>query len=84
MKLLLALLLSASLLSAVFIPVTQAQQILTRDMLSKADYVVGRRAFQMRCGACHTLSDGVVDEDTAARRTVTHGDHPLGLGHLVI
>lgn len=61
MKLLLALLLSASLLSAVFIPVTQAQQILTRDMLSKADYVVGRRAFQMRCGACHTLSDGASD-----------------------
>ena len=35
-----------------------AQQVLTRDALSKADYVVGRRAFQMRCSACHTLAEG--------------------------
>jgi cytochrome c2 len=35
-----------------------AQQALTRDALAKADYVVGRRAFQMRCSACHTLAEG--------------------------
>lgn len=38
--------------------VADAQQVLTREALSKADYVVGRRAFQMRCSACHTLADG--------------------------
>ncbi len=35
-----------------------AQEVLTRDVLSQADYVVGRRAFQMRCSACHTLAEG--------------------------
>jgi len=35
-----------------------AQEVLTRDVLAKADYVVGRRAFQMRCSACHTLAEG--------------------------
>jgi cytochrome c len=34
-----------------------AQEALTRSVLSQADYVVGRRAFQMRCSACHTLAD---------------------------
>lgn len=38
--------------------VASAQQRLTREALSKADYVVGRRAFQMRCSACHTLAEG--------------------------
>jgi cytochrome c len=38
--------------------VAHAQQRLTREALSKADYVVGRRAFQMRCSACHTLAEG--------------------------
>jgi cytochrome c len=38
-----------------------AQQALTRDALAKADYVVGRRAFQMRCSACHTLAEGGSD-----------------------
>lgn len=51
----------ASLLATVFVPAAGAQQILTRDVLSKADYVVGRRAFQMRCSACHTLTDGGSD-----------------------
>lgn len=37
------------------------QQVLTRDALAKADYVVGRRAFQMRCSACHTLAEGGAD-----------------------
>ncbi len=40
---------------------TFAQQLLTRDVLSKADYVIGRRAFQMRCSACHSLADGGTD-----------------------
>lgn len=35
-----------------------AQEGLTRDALMQADYVVGRRAFQMRCSACHTLAEG--------------------------
>jgi cytochrome c len=35
-----------------------AHEKLTRDALSKADYVTDRRAFQMRCSACHTLADG--------------------------
>ena len=34
------------------------EQVLTRDVLARADYVVGRRAFQMRCSACHTLAQG--------------------------
>ena len=38
-----------------------AQQQLTRDALSKADYVIGRRAFQMRCSACHSLAEGGTD-----------------------
>lgn len=38
-----------------------AQEQLTRDALSKADYVVGRRVFQMRCSACHTLAEGGSD-----------------------
>lgn len=37
------------------------QQTLTRDDLAGADYVVGRRAFQMRCSACHTLTEGGSD-----------------------
>ncbi len=40
---------------------TFAQQEVTRDMLSKADYVIGRRAFQMRCSACHSLAEGGTD-----------------------
>jgi cytochrome c2 len=44
-----------------FIPAASAQQVLTREVLSKADYVVGRRAFQMRCSACHTLTRGGAD-----------------------
>jgi cytochrome c len=35
-----------------------AQQTVTREALAGADYVVGRRAFQMRCSACHTLAEG--------------------------
>lgn len=54
----LAALLILSLSIAGFVPAASAQQLLTRDALSKADYVVGRRAFQMRCSACHTLADG--------------------------
>ena len=57
----LAALLVTSLLATVLVPAAGAQQILTRDVLSKADYVVGRRAFQMRCSACHTLTDGGSD-----------------------
>ena len=38
-----------------------AQEHLTRDALARADYVVGRRAFQMRCSACHTLAQGGSD-----------------------
>jgi cytochrome c len=45
----------AALLAAGAAP---AQQVLTRDALAGADYVVGRRAFQMRCSACHTLAEG--------------------------
>jgi cytochrome c2 len=40
---------------------TIAQEALTRDLLAGADYVVGRRAFQMRCSACHTLAKGGSD-----------------------
>lgn len=58
MKFLFAALSVSSLLAAAYVPVAGAQQILTRDALSRADYVVGRRAFQMRCSACHTLADG--------------------------
>lgn len=36
----------------------EAQRALTREALAAADYVVGRRAFQMRCSACHTLAEG--------------------------
>jgi cytochrome c2 len=61
MKFPLAALLVSSLLSAVYVPAADAQQLLSRDVLSKADYVVGRRAFQMRCSACHTLTDGGSD-----------------------
>lgn len=38
-----------------------AQEQLTRDALANADYVVGRRAFQMRCSACHTLVENGSD-----------------------
>ncbi|MEZ5562221.1 MAG: c-type cytochrome [Gammaproteobacteria bacterium] len=61
MQHLLPALLIASLLAAVHIPAASAQQVLTRDALSGADYVVGRRAFQMRCSACHTLTEGGSD-----------------------
>ncbi|MCK6370216.1 MAG: c-type cytochrome [Gammaproteobacteria bacterium] len=44
--------------SAVGSGIACAQQVLTRESLSQADYVVGRRAFQMRCSACHTLAEG--------------------------
>ncbi|MBL8197352.1 MAG: c-type cytochrome, partial [Chromatiales bacterium] len=54
----LSALLAFGLWAAAFVPAANAQQVLTRDVLSKADYVVGRRAFQMRCSACHTLADG--------------------------
>ena len=52
------------LLAAVAVMMTcaaVAQDSLTRDALAKADYVVGRRAFQMRCSACHTLAQGGSD-----------------------
>ncbi|MBM4220722.1 MAG: c-type cytochrome [Gammaproteobacteria bacterium] len=61
MKLSLAALLAGSMLSAVCAPAADAQQTLTREVLSRADYVVGRRAFQMRCSACHTLAEGGSD-----------------------
>ncbi|MCL4791955.1 MAG: c-type cytochrome [Gammaproteobacteria bacterium] len=61
MQHLLPALLIASLLAAAHIPAASAQQVLTRDALSGADYVVGRRAFQMRCSACHTLTEGGSD-----------------------
>lgn len=48
----------ATLLSAAG---AMAQVALTRDALVRADYVVGRRAFQMRCSACHTLAEGGSD-----------------------
>jgi cytochrome c2 len=38
-----------------------AQTALTRQALVDADYVAGRRAFQMRCSACHTLAEGGSD-----------------------
>lgn len=57
----LSALLVLGLWAAAFIPAANAQQVLTRDKLSKADYVVGRRAFQMRCSACHTLTEGGSD-----------------------
>ncbi|MBM4196851.1 MAG: c-type cytochrome [Gammaproteobacteria bacterium] len=38
-----------------------AQVQLTRAVLSQADYVIGRRAFQMRCSACHSLAEGGTD-----------------------
>ena len=57
----LAALLLLSLSATVVVPVASAQQVLSRDALSSADYVVGRRAFQMRCSACHTLSEGGSD-----------------------
>lgn len=61
MKFSLVTFLLSSLLPAVYLPAAGAQQLLTRDVLSRADYVVGRRAFQMRCSACHTLTDGGSD-----------------------
>jgi cytochrome c len=48
-------------LAAGFILPATAQQALTRDALVAADYVAGRRAFQMRCSACHTLAEGGSD-----------------------
>jgi cytochrome c2 len=56
-----ALLSVAAALALAVPPGAQAQQVLTREALSKADYVIGRRAFQMRCSACHTLADGGSD-----------------------
>lgn len=41
--------------------IATAQEALTRDVLAAADYVVGRRAFQMRCSACHTLAENSSD-----------------------
>lgn len=61
MKILFAALSISSMLAAAYVPAADAQQVLTRDALSRADYVVGRRAFQMRCSACHTLADGGSD-----------------------
>jgi cytochrome c2 len=46
------------ILASAVAPVAGAQQRVTRDALAQADYVTGRRAFQMRCSACHTLADG--------------------------
>jgi cytochrome c2 len=46
---------------AVLATSADAQQVLSREQLSQADYVVGRRAFQMRCSACHTLAEGGAD-----------------------
>jgi cytochrome c len=58
MKFMFAALAVSTVLAAACPPAADAQQVLTRDALSRADYVVGRRAFQMRCSACHTLADG--------------------------
>jgi cytochrome c len=56
-------LVAASLTVALFLSsaAAMAQQTLTRDVLARQDYVVGRRAFQMRCSACHTLVENGSD-----------------------
>jgi cytochrome c len=57
----LATLAATALAATITAPQALAQQALTRDALAGADYVVGRRAFQMRCSACHTLAEGGSD-----------------------
>lgn len=68
-----------------------AQENLTRNVLANADYVTGRRSFQMRCSACHTLADGganlagpnlwhVIGAGAAARGDFTYSDALKRLG----
>lgn len=56
-----SLLATVTLTALLGVDAAGAQQVLTRDALAGADYVVGRRAFQMRCSACHTLAEGGSD-----------------------
>lgn len=43
--------------SAGFAGAAVAQQVLDNEMLRNADYREGKRAFQGRCSACHTIGD---------------------------
>jgi cytochrome c len=48
----------AAVVALVALSPSRAEQTLSRDVLSKQDYVIGRRAFQIRCSACHSLAQG--------------------------
>lgn len=38
-----------------------AQETLTREILSTADYMAGKNSFAMRCSACHTYAESSMD-----------------------
>ncbi len=42
--------------AAMLVPVASAQETLTMAALKEADYMKGKRSFQGRCSACHTLA----------------------------
>jgi cytochrome c2 len=67
------------------IPTVGAQETLTMTSLRDADYMNGKRAFQSRCSACHTLADdsgdiagpnlwGVFDRVAGSKDGFTYSD----------